>query len=383
MTHRRTVALIVAAGQGNRAQMDRPKQFAPLGGKALLCWSVDIFNSSTAIDAVYIVIGKGQETLLTQTLGTRVVSGIITGGAERSQSVRAGLEFIAAQDGAEYVLIHDAARPFLSHTTIQRLCVALETHQGACPTLASLDTLALSEHGLLGNTIDRSTIVRVQTPQAFHFHAILAAHQRYGDATATDDAQIARAAGVKIVQVEGDVALEKITHAADFAHAESRLAARETRTAMGYDVHRLEVGETLWLCGVKVPHTHGLAGHSDADVGLHALTDALLGTIAAGDIGTHFPPSDPQWRGAASPLFVRHAAHLIQKAGGIIGHVDITLICEQPKIAPHRQAMRAAIADMLQLELTRVSVKATTTEGLGFTGRREGIAAHAVASIKI
>ncbi|MDE2042227.1 MAG: 2-C-methyl-D-erythritol 2,4-cyclodiphosphate synthase, partial [Alphaproteobacteria bacterium] len=259
----------------------------------------------------------------------------------------------------------------------------LKTASGAIPALPSVDTLALGAD-TLGDTVDRSQIVRVQTPQAFHFDAILDAHRAYTGPAATDDAQIARAAGLRVAIVAGDPALEKITMAEDFTRAEAQLERRRTsRTGLGYDVHRLEAGAPLWLCGVNIAHTHGLSGHSDADVALHALTDALLGAAAEGDIGAHFPPSDPQWRGAASHLFVEHAASLIRAKGGIIDHVDITLICEAPKIGPHREAMCAAVAQMLALTVAQVSIKATTTERLGFTGRGEGIAAQAVATIRL
>jgi len=346
---------------------------------------------------VYVVIGQGQDALLADALGDHTVKTVV-GGAERVDSVRAGLEAIALAGGTDQVLIHDAARPFLSHMVINRLRSALATRHGACPTLPSVDTLAVSERApaaleaharTLGDVVDRSALVRVQTPQAFRFDAILAAHRNYlgrahDEPPPTDDAQMARGAGFDVVQVEGDAALEKITEAVDFGRAEALIASRRTsRTGMGFDVHRLEAGEELWLCGIKVPHDKGLSGHSDADVGLHALTDALLGACAEGDIGSHFPPSDPQWRGAASHRFVEHARDVITAKGGVIDHVDLTLICEAPKIGPHREAMRAAIAAMLCLDMDQVSVKATTTERLGLTGRGEGIAAQALATIRI
>ncbi len=389
----RTVALIVAAGKGLRAGGDVPKQFAPLGGKALVAWSVAAFAAHYDIDAIYVVIGAGQEELLAGALNTGGTPfHTVVGGAERVDSVRAGLEAIAAAGGAEHVFIHDAARPFPSHMVISRLRDALEHGRGACPTLPCVDTLARTVEAprpLLGDVMDRSALVRVQTPQAFHFEAILAAHRHHATQTdtaapPTDDAQMARAFGIAVAQVEGDIALEKITHPVDFARAEALLASnRISRAGMGFDVHRLEAGEALWLCGVRVPHDKGLSGHSDADVALHALTDALLGAIATGDIGSHFPPSDPQWRGAASHRFVEHARDLIHARGGMIDHVDVTIICEAPKIGPHRDAMRAAIAAMLHITIDQVSVKATTTERLGLTGRGEGIAAQAIATIRV
>jgi 2-C-methyl-D-erythritol 4-phosphate cytidylyltransferase/2-C-methyl-D-erythritol 2,4-cyclodiphosphate synthase len=288
-----------------------------------------------------------------------------------------GLEAIA---GAEIVLIHDAARAFLPAAVIDRLLDALETSDGAVPVLPVVDTLARAE-GALGETVAREGLVRVQTPQAFRFEAILAAHRAWSG-SATDDAQVARAAGLSVATVEGDSMLEKLTYEADFAQWEERLRVPMiSRTGMGFDVHAFEPGDGLWMGGILIPHDRGLKGHSDADVVLHAVTDALLGAIGEGDIGQHFPPSDPQWRGAASWRFVAHARGLIEARGGRIDHVDATVICEVPKVGPHRDAMRARLAELLGLSLSRVSIKATTSERLGFTGRGEGIAAQAVATV--
>ncbi len=304
----------------------------------------------------------------------------VTGGEARQDSVLAGLDWIAANGGADRVLIHDAARPFLPAAVIDRL---LAIEEAAIPVLPVVDTLARGDTHL-GETVDRSDLVRVQTPQAFPFAEILAAHRRSEGAKATDDAQIARAAGMTVMLVKGDQMLEKLTHQADFSAAERRHDVKTSpRTGMGYDVHRLEAGETLWLGGVQIAHDKGLAGHSDADVALHALVDALLGALADGDIGSHFPPSDPQWRGAASSRFVEHARDLVARRGGAITHVDLTIVCEAPKIGPHRDAMRTRIAELLGVGIARVSVKATTTEKLGFTGRGEGIAAHALATVML
>jgi 2-C-methyl-D-erythritol 4-phosphate cytidylyltransferase/2-C-methyl-D-erythritol 2,4-cyclodiphosphate synthase len=375
-------ALIVAAGKGDRAGGAIPKQFAVLGGKALLAHSVDAFLAHPDIGAVYLVIGEGQDQLAAEALGRREVAGLVTGGAERQDSVRAGLEALAGR-GVKNVLIHDAARPFLSADIITRLVTALDEADGALPALPVVDTLARGGN-VLGDVVDRSGLLRIQTPQAFRYDAIMTSHARWKGGIATDDAQMARAAGYDIVIVAGDPALEKITLETDFAAAERRLAAsRTTRTGMGFDVHRLEKGKELWLCGLKIDHEFGLAGHSDADVALHAVVDALLGAIGEGDIGSHFPPSDVRWKGAASHLFVSHACKLVAHAGGIIDHVDLTIICEMPKIGPHRQAMRARLAELLGVDIGRTSVKATTTEGLGLTGRREGIAAQAIATIRI
>jgi 2-C-methyl-D-erythritol 4-phosphate cytidylyltransferase / 2-C-methyl-D-erythritol 2,4-cyclodiphosphate synthase len=371
----KTVALIVAAGRGLRAGGDIPKQYALLGGVSVIARAVDAFGSVP----VFVVIAEGQQDLLATVLGERKVT-VVIGGAERQDSVRAGLNAIGK---ADRVLIHDAARPLVPRTVIDRLLAALDTHDGAVPVLPVVDTVARAA-ATLGETVDRAGLVRVQTPQAFRFDAIMKAHRQWTGTTATDDAQMARAAGFRVATVQGDAMLDKITTADDFVAAEARLGRnRISRSAMGFDVHRLEAGEDLWLCGVRIPHSHGLSGHSDADVALHALTDALLGTIGAGDIGAHFPPSDAQWRGASSDRFAAHARDLIEARGGRIDHVDVTIICEAPKIGPYRDAMRACIAEILWLDIGAVSVKATTTERLGLTGRGEGIAAQAIATVSL
>jgi 2-C-methyl-D-erythritol 4-phosphate cytidylyltransferase/2-C-methyl-D-erythritol 2,4-cyclodiphosphate synthase len=381
MTAFRTAAILVAAGSGTRAGGSLPKQYALLGGKPLLTYAHQALSSHPKIDAVLTVIGDGQEALLEATLGT---TPFVTGGATRRESVRNGLEALLA-GGFTHVLIHDAARPFLPARIIDDLLASLDVEGGAIPALPVADTLVRGERALIGDTVPRDALYRVQTPQAFAFDAILDAHRRWpADQEATDDAQMLRAIGGQVALVPGDPMLEKITHPADFAAAETRLAAAmRVRTATGYDVHRFAEGEALWLGGVRIPHSKGLSGHSDADVALHAITDALLGTIGAGDIGMHFPPSDPQWRGAASARFLEHAASLVAAEGGILDFIDVTLICEAPKIGPHREAIRASIAAILGLDLSQVSVKATTTERLGFTGRGEGMAAHAVATVRV
>jgi 2-C-methyl-D-erythritol 4-phosphate cytidylyltransferase/2-C-methyl-D-erythritol 2,4-cyclodiphosphate synthase len=296
--------------------------------------------------------------------------------------VRNGLEALAGA-GAPTVLIHDAARPFLPAAVVERLRAALAGSPGAVPVLPVVDTLAKAA-GALGEIVDRDGLVRVQTPQAFRFDAILAAHRSWRGGAPTDDAQVARAAGLEVATVEGDASLEKLTHEGDFERAEARLAAAMTsRVGLGFDVHALAAGEALWLAGVRIEHDRGLRGHSDADVALHALTDAILGAIGAGDIGDHFSPSDPQWKGAASSRFVEHARSMVEARGGRIDHVDLTLICEAPRIGPHRDSMRSAVAAMLRLPLSRISIKATTTERLGFAGRGEGIAAQAIATVRI
>jgi 2-C-methyl-D-erythritol 4-phosphate cytidylyltransferase/2-C-methyl-D-erythritol 2,4-cyclodiphosphate synthase len=360
-----------------------PKQYALLGGKALLAQAVDRLTHP-AIDEVRVVIGPGQEELYRAAIGERPLPPPILGGETRGQSVRNGLEAIAAEDDAEIVLIHDAARPLLPDAVVERLIEALQSADGAVPVLPMVDSMARLGDSL-GESMLRENIVRVQTPQAFRFQAILDAHRTWsGETGPTDDAQVARAAGHTVATVEGDPMLDKITYAADFERAERALASSlVSRTGLGFDVHAFAAGEELWLGGLLIPYERGLKGHSDADVVLHAVTDALLGAAGEGDIGDHFPPSDPQWRGAPSSRFVEHARGLIERRGGRIDHLDVTIVCEEPRIGPHRQAMREAIAAMLAVPASRVGVKATTTERLGFTGRGEGIAAQAVATVRL
>lgn len=379
------VALVVAAGQGSRAGGGTPKQFRRIAGKPVLAHAVDALTSHPAIGRVVLVVGVEQEETVRNLLGDLGVGAIVLGADSRRGSVRAGLEAIAAQGGAAQVLIHDAARPFLPAAVVDRLLNALETVSGAVPVLPVADTLVRSDSGRAGDLVDRSALVRVQTPQAFRFDSILAAHRGWdGSREATDDAQMLKLHGEDVALVAGDERLEKLTYPEDFARAEARLAAqRATRVGMGYDVHRLAEGEELWLAGVRIDHERGLAGHSDADVALHAIVDALFGALAEGDIGSHFPPSDPQWRGAASSRFLEYAVDRVAARGGTIEHVDLTIICEAPKIGPHRDAMRKRIGEIALIPLDRVSVKATTTERLGFAGRGEGIAAQAVATLSL
>lgn len=368
-------AVVVAAGKGLRAGQPAPKQFVRWQGKPVVRHSIEALLDAGA-ERIVIAIPEGAGEIAQKALAGLDRVKFVTGGSMRQASVRRALEALEA-DSPELVLIHDAARPALAQSVIARLLAALTDHPGAIPVLPVIDSLAIDDRGLMGGSAERETLRRVQTPQAFRFADILAAHRAWsGEATAGDDAQVLRADERTIALVEGDEALRKLTFAEDFVTDRSAI-----RTGMGFDVHRLAPGEELWLGGVLVPHDKGLAGHSDADVALHALVDALLGAIGAGDIGAHFPPGDPQWKGASSARFVEHAAALVRTAGYAVANVDLTVICEAPKIGPHRDAMRACIAELLAIEIGAVSVKATTTEGLGLTGRGEGIAAQAVATL--
>lgn len=379
-TRLRTVALIVAAGRGVRMGGAVPKQYRLIAGRSVLAHAIDTFTAHPAVDAVQVVIAADQRAFYDAAVADRPLPPPVAGGASRRDSVLAGLAAIA---GADRVLIHDAARPFLPPDVVDRLLAALDETPGAVPVLAVADSLAQSGD-TLGEAVARDGIVRVQTPQAFRYGAILAAHRAWpANREATDDAQVARADGLAVAIVAGDAALDKLTYEADFAMADMRAAAMTVRIGMGFDVHAFAPGASVWLGGVEIAHSHTLAGHSDADVALHAIVDALLGAIADGDIGSHFPPSDPRWRGAASTMFAAHARDLVRARGGIIDHVDCTIICEAPKIGPHRDAIRANIATMLQVREAAISIKATTTERLGFTGRGEGIAAQAVATVRL
>jgi 2-C-methyl-D-erythritol 4-phosphate cytidylyltransferase / 2-C-methyl-D-erythritol 2,4-cyclodiphosphate synthase len=372
-------ALIVAAGKGERLGGGLPKQYRPIGGKPVLRWAVEAMLRHPSIDQIRVVIGSGQQELAGAALDGLVVGDLIEGGAERSDSVIKGLQAV----GEGSVLVHDAARPFCPHAVIDRLLSALKGSDGAVPVLPVADTLALGD-ATLEAPVDRKGLLRVQTPQAFHVEDLIYAYEEAGRASTTDESTVMLAAGLKVATVEGDPLLEKLTTQTDWDRAEAIIASRMvSRTGMGFDVHGFEGEGPIILGGVEVPHPRGLAGHSDADVVLHSITDALLGAAGLGDIGEHFPPSDPRWKDAPSDRFLIHAAGLIRERGGIIDHVDCTVIAEEPKVGPHRSAMRERIAAILGLGTDQVSIKATTTEGLGFTGRREGIAAQAVASIRM
>lgn len=376
-------ALIVAAGRGSRAGPGAPKQYRQLAGEPVLRRTLSAFATHPLISSVMAVIHEDdREAYGIASAGLAKLLDPCPGGTTRQASVRAGLERLAASP-PDYVLIHDGARPLVSAGLIADCISALAEHAGALAALTVTDTIRrATAQGLAGETVDRTGLWRAQTPQAFRFGAILDAHRRASGDDFTDDVAVAAAAGIGVVMVEGDEDNIKITSAEDIRRAE-RIIMRggDVRTGTGFDVHRFGPGDHVWLCGVKVPHAFGLVGHSDADAGLHAITDAILGAIGAGDIGKHFPPSDPRWKGASSDIFLAHAATLAREAGARISNVDLTLICEQPKIGPHAAAMRKRIAEILSVDVSRVSVKATTTEGLGFTGRGEGIAAQALSTL--
>jgi 2-C-methyl-D-erythritol 4-phosphate cytidylyltransferase/2-C-methyl-D-erythritol 2,4-cyclodiphosphate synthase len=366
-------AVIVAAGQGLRAGQPVPKQFARWRGKPVVRHSAEALLAAGATPLV-VAIPVGAESIAREALAGLHDVTFVPGGATRQASVRAALEALSTDRPAK-VLIHDAARPDCPSDVIERLLEALDSHPCAIPALPVVDSIAVAQGGMMARAARREELRRVQTPQAFRYADILEAHRNWqGDPVAGDDAQVAIAHMLPVALVEGDERLRKLTFAEDFMEPQPRIGT-------GFDVHRLAEGEELWLCGVRIEHERGLAGHSDADVGLHAIVDAVLGACGAGDIGLHFPPSDPQWRGAASSRFVEHAVVRAREAGFNIGNVDLTLICEAPRIGPHRDAMRARLAELLGVGIEAVNVKATTTERLGFAGRGEGIAAQAVAML--
>jgi 2-C-methyl-D-erythritol 4-phosphate cytidylyltransferase/2-C-methyl-D-erythritol 2,4-cyclodiphosphate synthase len=375
----KVTALIVAAGSGSRMGGDLPKQYRALGGKPVVRRAVEALISHARIDAVRVVIGAGQQALAAEALAGLAVGELIIGGTERADSVRAGLEAV----GSGIVLVHDAARPFCQPAVIDRLLDAVAAADGAVPVLPVADTLAKGDRELRG-TVSRTQLLRVQTPQAFHAEDLLYAMEEAGSSAATDESTVMQNAGLRVATVVGDEMLHKLTSASDWERAEMMLASQMvSRTGLGFDVHAFEGPGPLVMGGIEIAHEHGLVGHSDADVVLHAITDAILGAAALGDIGQHFPPTDPQWKGASSDRFLIHAAELVRAQGGRVDHVDCTVICEAPKVGPHRTAMQARVAEILALKPSQVSIKATTTEQLGFTGRREGIAAQAVASIRL
>jgi 2-C-methyl-D-erythritol 4-phosphate cytidylyltransferase/2-C-methyl-D-erythritol 2,4-cyclodiphosphate synthase len=373
-----TAAIIVAAGRGSRAGGDLPKQWQHLTGRPVLAHTLDAIRAVPGLGPVALVIHPDDRTLAEALDLSDVL--LVEGGATRDASVRAGLEALVSAR-PDKVLIHDAARPALKASLAQRVIDALESSDGAAPALAVTDALWRGGDGVVAGTQDRTGLYRAQTPQGFRFDAILAAHRAHGG-SAVDDVEVARHAGLAVAIVEGDEDLLKITMPGDFARAERALeGAMDIRTGNGYDVHRFGEGDHVILCGVKVPFSRGLQGHSDADVGMHAVTDAIYGALADGDIGQHFPPSDPQWKGAASHIFLEHACELARQRGYRITHADCTLVCEYPKIGPHAAEMKREMARIMGLDPDQVSVKATTSERLGFTGRGEGVAALATATL--
>jgi len=390
-----SVALVVvAAGRGSRLGADLPKQYLPCAGKPLIAHTLEALIAARAWSAATVVIHPDDHALYEAALSRlpeaarRALAPPTPGGATRQASVRAGLEAVAAAL-PDIVLIHDAARPFPTPALVGRAVAAAEAHGAAAPGVKLADTVKqVDAVGRVLGTPPRAALRAVQTPQAFRFPLILAAHRRaaaeqVGDLT--DDVSVAEWAGEQAFLFEGDPDNFKVTTMPDFTAAEMRLmrGASETRVGQGFDVHAFAEGDAVWLCGVRVPHTHALAGHSDADVALHALADAIYGARAEGDIGAHFPPSDPQWKGAPSHVFLAHAAERVRARGGAIVHLDATLVCEAPKVGPHREAMRARVAEIAGLDAGRVSVKATTTERLGFAGRREGIACLATSTLRL
>ncbi|HET9160271.1 MAG TPA: bifunctional 2-C-methyl-D-erythritol 4-phosphate cytidylyltransferase/2-C-methyl-D-erythritol 2,4-cyclodiphosphate synthase [Caulobacteraceae bacterium] len=372
-------AILVAAGSGVRAGPGAAKQWRDLAGKPVLRWSAEALLNAGA-KAVVVMVQPSDRALAETALTGLTGWYLADGGKTRTASVRNGLAALPLPSDA--ILIHDAARPLLEVKHIRALLAALSEADGAVPLLPVADTLKRGADEL--HTVSRDGLSRAQTPQAFHAKVLRGAYAALADEEwATDDAAVVEAAGGRVIGVDGDPRLMKLTYPEDFAMAEALIAAgRIVRTGQGYDAHRFGPGYGVWLCGVKIDHDRSLIGHSDADAGLHAITDAILGAIGEGDIGDHFPPSDPKWRGASSDIFLKHALKLVRDRGGRLVNVDVTLVCEQPKIKPHRQAMREKIAAILQLPVERVSVKATTTEGMGFTGRGEGLVAQAIATVE-
>jgi len=377
--------VIVAAGRGQRFGGDGPKQYQVLAGEPLLRRTLRAFMSHPGVHTVLTVIHGDDEQLFAETLQGLDHQGklkpAVIGGAARQDSVRNGLEALAA-DAPEVVLIHDGARPMIDHATIDAVLAGLDQAEGVIPGLPVVDTLKrVDRNQSIGATVDRASLVRAQTPQGFRFATILDAHRRAAGLDLTDDAAVAEHFGHKVISVPGSEANIKVTTMDDLMRLNTLLS--ETRIGQGFDVHKFGPGDGVWLCGIKVPHTHGLEGHSDADVALHAATDAILGAISDGDIGQHFPPSDPSYRGVSSDRFIKHAYDRMRVRGGTLVHLDITIICERPKVGPHRTKLVARVAEILGVDASRISVKATTTEGLGFTGRQEGIAAQAVATVRL
>lgn len=386
----KTAALIVAAGKGIRAGGDVPKQYQLIGGTSVLSRTIQAFLDHHDVNIVQVVIGENHEALYKAAAGTFDILPPVHGGATRQASVKAGLDALKDQ-GMEAVLIHDAARPFVDARIISSVIAQLKNTPGSIPVQPVTDTIKYVDNDRVSSTPERARLRAAQTPQAFRFNDILSAHEHAAASridSFTDDSSIAEWAGLEVAIVEGAAENQKLTHSADFKEAENAMNSspptlNDIRTGNGYDVHAFEPGDAVILCGVSVPHTQKLKGHSDADVGMHTLTDAILGALCEGDIGKHFPPSEPQWKGAASEIFLKKAIELVRERGGVLSHCDVTLVCEEPKIGPHVEAMRESLGKIMGVETNRISVKATTSERLGFTGRGEGIAALATATIRL
>lgn len=377
------IALVVAGGRGARFGGAVPKQYCALAGRPLLRYSVEAFQRHPRVTGVRVVIHPDHRSLYDAAVAGLDLLEPCAGGKERQDSARLGLESLATL-APERVLIHDAARPFVDAATIDGVIAALDTAPGAIAALPVTDTLKRATGDKVAATVERAGLWRAQTPQGFRYPEILKAHRAASGEALTDDAAVAERAGLAVQLVASPEENFKVTNEADLRRAERLVAERsDARVGTGFDVHHFGPGDKIMLCGVAIPHSHGLVGHSDADVGLHALTDALLGTIGAGDIGAHFPPADPRWKDAPSERFLSHAVELVAARGGAIVNVDVTVICERPKIGPHRAALVESLARILGIERERVSVKATTTDGLGFTGRGEGMAAQAVATVRV
>ncbi len=373
-------ALIVAAGRGQRFGGAGPKQYAPLKGQPLLRRTLKAFCAHPGIGSIAVAIHPDDRDLFQAAAQDLPRVFPVAGGATRQESVRLGLEALAAASPG-LVLIHDGARPVIGPALIDRIIAGLKEAPGVLPVVPVIDTLKRVDGHTVTATVSRERLVRAQTPQGFRFTDILAAHRAHAGEALTDDASVLERAGGRVITVAGDETNIKVTTMDDLTRVSAMLG--ETRTGSGFDVHKFGPGDAVMLCGVRVAHSHGLVGHSDADVALHAATDAILGAFSGGDIGHHFPPSDPKWRGAASHQFLRHAYDLLVERGGALVHLDVTIICERPKVGPHRDAMVNEMAKILGVTADRISVKATTTEGLGFTGRQEGIAAQALATVRL
>lgn len=379
-----TAVVIVAAGKGERAGGGRPKQYRDVAGRPLLAWTLERFTGHPRIGRLEVVIDPSHRELYQEAVSGFGSVHAATGGATRQESVLAGLRDLGRVGAPEIVMIHDAARPFVAPALIGRLLAAVDGgSDGAIPVVPVADTLKRCRAGLVEETVERGGLARAQTPQAFRFRAILAAHEEARGRALTDDAAVAEAAGLAVAAVPGDEANLKVTTADDIAEAERRLGGREPRTGIGFDVHAFTAGDHVVLCGVRIEHDRGLGGDSDADVGLHVLVDALLGALGEGDLGRHFPPGDPAWKGRASADLVAVACALMARRGARLVNVDITLICERPRLARHQPAMRARVASLLGVAEHRVNVKVTSTDGLGFCGRGEGIAGQAVATLDV